>query len=392
MKNINFEEERIINRILKRNQFSLNLDFLDKIIHNKSILILGASGSIAQSTISYLDKKNFYEMILIDKDENGLTKLSREISLNNKKKTKFLCFDINSPPKLFYKRIKNKDLIILNFAALKHVRSETFKESLDYMLMTNCISPFIIFDKLQKNNQISSFFSISTDKSNLPVNYMGASKRLTEYLLKIYKKKYNKTKISSTRFANVLFSNGSLTESIIDKIKKRQNFGVPKNSFRYFISKNESAQIVLASLSDEFDGFISYPKINIIGKPISLVEIVKRISLIFKININFVNEIEDFSKSKYKEKKIHNLQVLLSNYTTGEKKSESFKISNDKSFNTKFIELKKIKLPSPPLTITYKKIQNIIKSKNKHEEILNLIDNLSEFKHNKKKKSLFDII
>ena len=110
-------------------------------------------------------------MILVDKDENGLTKLSRSIELH-KKKTTFLCFDINYPPTSF-DRIKNKNLIILNFVALKHVRSETYKESLEYMFMTNCISPFIIFDKLIK---IKFLFSISTDKSNLPVNYMGVSK------------------------------------------------------------------------------------------------------------------------------------------------------------------------------------------------------------------------
>ena len=104
---INFEENKVVQKILNRQEFQINLDFLDNIFKNKTILILGASGSIAYSTILLIQQRSFHEMILVDKDENGLTKLSRSIELHKKKKTSFLCFDINYPPTSFFDRIKN---------------------------------------------------------------------------------------------------------------------------------------------------------------------------------------------------------------------------------------------------------------------------------------------
>ena len=83
-------------------------------------------------------------MVLIDKDENQLTKLVRVINVENRKNI-FLCLDINNIPKIFYKRFKKDKIILLNFAALKHVRSEVHNESLINMLETNCISPFKLF-------------------------------------------------------------------------------------------------------------------------------------------------------------------------------------------------------------------------------------------------------
>ena len=118
---------------------------------------------------------------------------------------------------------------------------------------------------------------------------MGASKRLSEYILHIYSKKYPNTFFSSTRFANVLFSNGSLTESIIKKIDKGEQFGIPEKSKRYFISKYESAQIVLASLNNEFKGYISIPVVKIIGKQISFKDITKRIFKLYNINLYLKN-------------------------------------------------------------------------------------------------------
>ena len=81
---INFEESKVVQKILKRQEFQINLDFLDNIFNNKTILILGASGSIAYSTILLIQQRSFHEMILVDKDENGLTKLSRSIELHKK--------------------------------------------------------------------------------------------------------------------------------------------------------------------------------------------------------------------------------------------------------------------------------------------------------------------
>ena len=178
-----------INNILGREEkifYNINNNFFK----NYKILVLGASGSIASSFVNKLQEFDFKELILVDKNENDLTKLSRKIEISKKNKCIFLCFDINKTSSGFYNRFKKcKKIMIFNFAALKHVRSEVYEESLINMFQTNLQSPFLIFDKISKIGNVDLFFSISTDKAANPMNYMGASKRLSEYLLGLMKKK-----------------------------------------------------------------------------------------------------------------------------------------------------------------------------------------------------------
>ena len=270
-----------IEKILNRKEF-LFFKSSKSLFNKKTFVILGAAGSIASSFIHKLQNINYEQLILIDKNENDLVKLARKIELKNRNKCLFLCTDINTLPFSFYDRVKNKQILLLNFAALKHVRSEIYEESFINMFLTNVVSPLKIFHNLEKKTKVDLFFSISSDKSANPRNYMGASKRLSEYSLSFLKEKYPNVKIISTRFPNVLFSKGSISESIIENTINKEVFGIPKYIKRYFISEDEAASIIFATLTKEFDGYISFPTDALYKSPIDIVSFAKRI----KSNVN----------------------------------------------------------------------------------------------------------
>lgn len=355
---------------------------------NYKILILGAAGSISTAFINKLQSYDFFQLILVDKNENDLTKLSRKIDISVKNKCIFLCCDINNINSSFYKRFKKNDkIIILNFAALKHVRSEVYNESLMNMFQTNILSPFIIFDKISKITKVDLFFSISTDKAANPMNYMGASKRLSEYFLSFMKKKYPNTTITSTRFPNVLFSKGSISESIVENTINRELFGIPKNIKRFFISENEATSIIFESLDNEFDNFISFPTVKLYGKSIDILVLAKRITKSIKCKIKIISNLDTFHRIKQNK---YIAYILLTSKTTGEKNIEKFYSNKEKIYKTNNIYLNKIKLPNNKKI--NKHFEVLLKQKSVSENTyLKLVTLLDEFKYTKKDKNLFQI-
>ncbi len=377
--------EEIIGR--KENSFfhQKNFDF-----SNKTILILGAAGTIASEFIKKLQHLNFKELVLVDKNENDLTKLARSINLKKRKKCIFLCMDINNVYSSFYDRLKNKDLVLLNFSALKHVRSEIYDESFINMFNTNCLSPFKIFCRLNTIAKIDIFFSISTDKAASPQNYMGLSKRFSEYMLSFLKKKYPDVKISSTRFPNVLFSKGSISESIIENTLNKKIYGIPKKIKRFFITSNEASSIIFETLNSEFDGFISYPSKKLYGREIEITSLCKKICKFLKHKVVFFKSFLEAENYNNKTKK-NISKVVLTNLTKGEKIIESFILNTDKSLNTKNNLLKKIKLPNlKKIELEINKLLSNNKSVKK-EYAINLLKKINEFNYINSTKNLFEV-
>ena len=221
--NYQFFEKKIISEI---DRFKLNTNEENEIFNDfndSSILILGAAGSIGNVFTKKISNYKFKKLILLDKNENDLTELNRdlilELTLDKIKKIRFICSDITiSNINNIIK--KNSVTHLLNFSALKHVRSEEEIDSVKYMLSTNS-DRFFNFKRNEKNS-LKKIFSVSTDKSVNPSSILGISKFLMEQKLaeiKLFKKKIF---VSTTRFANVSFSNGSILKNIIDKIRKKK--------------------------------------------------------------------------------------------------------------------------------------------------------------------------
>ena len=284
----------------KRNRFELTKKEkieLKKDFKNSNILITGAAGSIGSIFTKELKNFDFKKIYLLDKDENLLADLARSLNLLFKSKVKkicFICCDLNSINLHNFLREK-KISHYFNFAALKHVRSEETYESSIYMFKTNCIYPFN-FGDLSNLGHIKKIFFISTDKAVYPLSVMGLTKKIMESNLSMVKSRHPMKFVSSVRFANVSFSNGSLLKHIYEKTKDNMPFGVPNNVKRYFIKRKEAANLCMKALLKKCDGKILIPSYKSIGNAYDLKQISKQIVTELGKKPKFVFKLQSVSK------------------------------------------------------------------------------------------------
>ena len=244
-----------------------------------------------------------------------LTELNRELLLlknirkaNNKE---FICSDLNSID-INDILLKNKVQFYLNFAAIKHVRSEENIQSIKYMFKTNSIN-----FAPKKIANLQKIFSISTDKTVNPSSILGISKDLMEMKLSKYINK--KIFISSARFANVAFSNGSILKYIVDRLIQKKNFGVPLNIKRFFITHSEASNLCFKSLLKRNNKKIVIPNSKTLNKDYLLTEIAEKITRKFNLTAKFYKK-GNITKN-YRNKVCH---ILLTSISDGQKPFEEF--------------------------------------------------------------------
>ena len=244
------------------NDLENNKEKLIKEINGKSILVVGGAGTIGSSYIKAALNYHPSKLIVVDTNENGLTELTRTLrsDLNITVPEIYLTYPMSFSSKVFYKMLqKHKEFdIVANFAAHKHVRSEKDSFSIEAMIKNNVLDAKKFLDYL-KLNKPSHFFCVSTDKAANPVNVMGASKKLMENVIMSYS---NDIKITTARFANVAFSNGSLLYGYIQRLLQRQPISCPSDVKRFFVSPDESGEICLLTNIIGNTGEIYFPKLN----------------------------------------------------------------------------------------------------------------------------------
>lgn len=226
------------------------------------VLVLGAGGSIGGAVVSALARFSLSELWIVDISENSLTEVVRDLR-STKGAVNFalhpVVLDITSKEFECFMETEIYWDIVLNFAALKHVRSESDAFTMMRMLKVNAIRPAQIVDWLKVGNNDVTYFSVSTDKATAPTNFMGATKLLKEHFLSSRVKDIH---IKSTRFANVLFSQGSLPEAFLARIRKNQPLSFPSDIKRYFISASEAADITLIACLSGCSGDVFVPKLG----------------------------------------------------------------------------------------------------------------------------------
>jgi FlaA1/EpsC-like NDP-sugar epimerase len=236
-------------------------DRLIKIVQTSSFLIIGAAGTIGQAVTKEIFKKNPKKLHIVDISENNLVELVRDIRgsfgyINGEFKS--FSLDIGSPEyDAFIASDGNYDYV-LNLSALKHVRSEEDEFTLMRMVDVNIFNT----DKTIKQsieNGTKKYFCVSTDKAANPINMMGASKRIMEMFLM---RRSLDIDISTARFANVAFSDGSLLHSFNQRIEKRQPIAAPNDIKRYFVTPQESGELCLMSCIFGENRDIFFPKLS----------------------------------------------------------------------------------------------------------------------------------
>lgn len=231
-------------------------------INGRSVLVIGGAGTIGSSYIKAILRYKVAKLYVVDINENGLTELVRDLrsSVGYNIPTDFKTYPINFGDKVFEKILRNEGpfQIVANFAAHKHVRSEKDHYSIEAMVQNNVINAKYLLDLLLEFPP-ERFFCVSTDKAANPVNVMGASKKLMEEVILAYSEKIP---ITTARFANVAFSNGSLPFGFIERIMKRQPLSSPLKIKRYFVSPIEAGEICLMACIMGDSGEIFFPKLN----------------------------------------------------------------------------------------------------------------------------------
>lgn len=239
-----------------------NHDLLTAAAAGKKVLVIGGAGTIGSSFIRALLPFKPAQLVVVDLSENGLTELTRDLRSTY---GMFIPEDYKTYPlsyadPIFEKIFRNNNGfdIVANFSAHKHVRSEKDIYSVQALLENNVLRARRLLDLLCEFPP-SHFFCVSTDKAANPVNVMGASKKIMEDMIMAYSDRF---KITTARFANVAFSNGSLLDGFVQRLMKRQPLSAPDDVRRYFVSPEESGQICLSACILGKNREIFFPKLS----------------------------------------------------------------------------------------------------------------------------------
>ncbi len=325
------------------NDLKTHDELLSNNIKGKKVMVIGGAGTIGSSFLKALLLYNPGQVTVVDINENGLTELVRDCrsSENLTIPNNFKTYPINFGDKVFEK-VFMQDApydIIANFAAHKHVRSEKDIYSIEAMIENNVINAKKFLDLLVLHPP-KHFFCVSTDKAANPVNIMGASKKLMEEVILAYS---HKIKITTARFANVAFSNGSLLAGFIERLTKQQPLSCPSDVKRYFVSPQESGQICLLTCILGQSGDIFFPKLSIDSHLISFKDIAVKFleTLGFEVTIC---KTEEEAKRKSKNIILNQYPIyFFDSETSGEKLYEEFYTDEEKLDLDKFEQLGIIK-------------------------------------------------
>ena len=234
---------------------------LSKIISESTFLVIGGAGSIGQAVTKEIFKRNPLKLHVVDISENNMVELVRDLRssfgyIDGDFQT--FALDIGSIEYDAFIESDGKYDYVLNLSALKHVRSEKDPFTLMRMIDVNVFNTEkTVLQAIEKGTK--KYFCVSTDKAANPVNMMGASKRIMEmYLMSLSQK----ITISTARFANVAFSDGSLLHGFNQRIQKRHPIVAPNDIKRYFVTPKESGELCLMSCIFGENRDVFFPKLN----------------------------------------------------------------------------------------------------------------------------------
>ncbi len=317
-------------------------------VRNSRFLVLGGAGSIGQAVVKEIFKRNPQKLHVVDISENNMVELVRDIRssfgyINGDFQT--FALDIGSVEyDVFFKADGQYDYV-LNLSALKHVRSEKDPYTLMRMIEVNVFNT----DKTLRQSiaaGVNKYFCVSTDKAASPVNMMGASKRIMEMFLM---RRSLEIEISTARFANVAFSDGSLLHGFNQRLEKRQPIVAPNDIKRYFVTPQESGELCLMSCILGENRDIFFPKLSEHLHLITFADIAVRY-LQAKGYEPYICQTEEEARAFFSQSSATNPAqtkqwpcLFTASDTTGEKDFEEFFTSKETVDTERFISLGVIK-------------------------------------------------
>jgi FlaA1/EpsC-like NDP-sugar epimerase len=385
--------EEFVLKITKRDTSLFYEDLIDNntnlinSINNKNVLVIGGAGTIGSSFIKSLLKFHPKKLVVIDQDENGLVELVRDLRSSNiyNIPTDFFTYPVSYNSEIFSKIfLKHKNFnIVANFAAHKHVRSEKDIFSIEALVYNNFINTKTLLDQLTKFKP-DHFFCVSTDKAASPVNIMGASKKLMEELLITYSSKF---KITTARFANVAFSNGSLLYGFTNRLNKTQPISCPSDIKRFFVSQEEAGQICLLTCILGKTGEVFFPKLDPNKDLISFTNFIEPFLKIYGFTPIYFNNEQDARQNIHLIKEYKYPVYLSKSDSSGEKLYEEFFDNTDNislnSFKSLGVIKKNASFTIDDINTLISELKNLFSNELlDKKEIVNLFDKyIGNFNH-----------
>ena len=363
-------------------------------IENKSVLVIGGAGSIGSQFIKAVLPFRPSQLMVVDLSENGLAELTRDLrsTLGMYVPEDYRTYTLNFADPIFERIFRENGGfdIVANFSAHKHVRSEKDKYSVQALIENNDIKARRLLDLLSEIPP-KHFFCVSTDKAANPVNIMGASKRVMEDLIMAYSDRFP---ITTARFANVAFSNGSLPLSWLDRMMKHQPLVAPTDVKRYFVSPEESGQICMLACVLGKSGEIFFPKLgeDEMKTFSSICDDFIRVMGYEKREFATDAEAKQYAATHPDDNTV--AVVYSRSDTTGEKSYEEFYVPGERINMERFSSLGVIedvaKRPLEDIDHLFTQLEDIFHKDNfsKSEIVAVLSDYLPNFEHEEKGKNL----
>ncbi|MDB0047722.1 UDP-N-acetylglucosamine 4,6-dehydratase [Porticoccaceae bacterium] len=316
---------------------------LKDLVQKSRFLVIGGAGSIGQAVTREIFKRNPLSLHVVDISENNMVELVRDIrSTLGYIDGEFKTFAIDCGSIEFEALMRSSKTYdyVLNLSALKHVRSEKDPFTLMRLIEVNVLNTIKTI-KMAEAQGTKKYFCVSTDKAANPVNMMGASKRIMEMFLM---RESETIKISTARFANVAFSDGSLLHGFNQRFAKRQPISAPNDVRRYFVTPQESGELCLMSCLLGENRDIFFPKLSEDLDLITFSDIAER----FVKNLGF----EPFHCSSEQEARDRSEELIKSKLwpcyffqtdTSGEKDFEEFFTAGERLDMSRFDNLGVIK-------------------------------------------------
>ncbi len=266
-----------IEDLLPRDPININMKEIAATIQGKRVMITGAAGSIGSEIVRQVASFNPYDIILIDQAETPLHDMRLELQEKWRNiKTEIIVADVANASRIEKIFSKTHPQYIFHAAAYKHV--PMMEDNVSESVQTNIQGTKILAD-LAVKYKTQKFVLVSTDKAVNPSNIMGCSKRISEIYIQslakhLERKQKNTTQFITTRFGNVLGSNGSVIPLFREQIKQGGPVTVTHPEIiRYFMTIPEACQLVLEAGAMGKNGEIY---IFDMGKPVRILDLAKR--------------------------------------------------------------------------------------------------------------------
>lgn len=347
-----------IEDLLGREEININREIISQEMQNKTILITGAAGSIGSEIVRQLSHYST-RLILLDQAETPLYHIENEITNKYPHIEKHIeIADVRDKKRLKDIFQKYNIEIVFHAAAYKHV---PMMERAPYEAASvNIMGTKNVADLSQEFN-VEKFIMISTDKAVNPTNVMGATKRYAEiYIKQLDSQKNGNTKFITTRFGNVLGSNGSVIPLFKQQILKGGPLTVThKDITRYFMTIPEASRLVLEAATMGQGGEIF---LFDMGKPVKILDLAERM-----IKLSGFKPYED-------------IDIAFTGLRSGEKLYEELLCETENTLPTyhkKIFKAKHQEIDLELVRVSVEQMQEILKE-NSEEQDFNIVSNIKQ--------------